>query len=314
MSALALRTSGLTRMFRSSSGTVVALDQLTLEVARGSIFGFLGPNGAGKTTTVRLLLGLLDATEGSAEVLGHDVRTASVQIRARAGALLEHDGLYERLSAYDNLEYYGRIWQLPRDRRRKRIQELLERFGLWDRRGDAAETWSRGMKRKLALARALLHGPEILFLDEPTAGLDPGAAATLRDDLSNLVKEGQATIFLNTHNLAEAERLCDTIGVIAHGRLLALGSPQDLRRQFQANRVEIVGTGFQPEWAGALHAVPGVEKAEVRDGRITLRLTRSASAAPVVRWLIVQGAEVEEVQRGLATLEEVYLQVTEAPS
>ena len=310
LSESALRTTELTRMFRTAHGTVTALDGLTLEVARGSIFGFLGPNGAGKTTTVRLLLGLLAPTSGHAEVLGYDVGTASQHIRERSGALLEHDGLYERLTAQENLEFYGRIVRLPRLERRRRIQELLERFGLWERRLDATGTWSRGMKRKLALARVLLNRPELIFLDEPTAGLDPGAAAALRDDLAALVAQERATIFLNTHNLAEAERLCDTIGVIAQGRLLALGPPHELRRRFQSSRVEIAGRGFQPDWSVQLLGLPDVEEAEVRNGRITMRLATTGSAAPVVRWLVEKGAEIEEVQRGSATLEDVYLQLT----
>ena len=293
---------------------MVALDGLSLEVARGSIFGFLGPNGAGKTTTVRLLLGLLRPTRGSAHVLGKDPAAAGAQIREHAGALLEHDGLYERLTAYDNLEFYGRVWRLKSADRKQRIRELLERFGLWDRREDAAGTWSRGMKRKLALARALLHRPELIFLDEPTAGLDPGAAAALRDDLAALAAHERATIFLNTHNLAEAERLCDRIGVIARGRLLAHGTPHELRRQLQSNRVEISGACFQPQWSDALRALPAVEAADIRDGRIVVRLAESAPAAPIVRWLVEQGAQVEEVRRGDATLEDVYLQLTSAGS
>jgi ABC-2 type transport system ATP-binding protein len=314
LSESAIRTSGLSRVFRASGGTVTALDDLTIEIERGSIFGLLGPNGAGKTTTVRLLLGLLEPTRGTATVLGLDLRDQGARIRARAGALLEHDGLYERLTAYDNLEFYGRIWRIPAGLRRARIRELLERFKLWERRGDAVNTWSRGMKRKLALARALLHRPELVFLDEPTAGLDPGSAAALRDDLKALVAQENTTLFLNTHNLPEAERLCDTIGVIAGGRLRALGAPGALRSQLQTNHIEIVGAGFRPEWCATLQHWPGVEAAEIRNGRITVRFAGAFSAAPVVRWLVEQGAEIEEVQRERASLEDVYLQVTERTS
>jgi ABC-2 type transport system ATP-binding protein len=306
----AIRTSGLSRTFPSAGGEVQALDQVTLDISRGTIFGLLGPNGAGKTTAVRVLLGLLAPTAGQAFVLGHDVSREGARIRERAGALLEHDGLYERLTAFDNLEYYGRIWRIPALQRRQRIRELLERFELWERGADAVSTWSRGMKRKLALARALIHRPELVFLDEPTAGLDPGSAAALREDLAALVAQERTTIFLNTHNLGEAERLCDTIGVITAGRLRALGSPAELRRQLQSNRVDIAGSGFRPEWRAALLALQGVEEAEVHNRNITVRFANGSSAAPVVRWLIEQGADVEEVQRATATLEDVYLQVT----
>ena len=190
---------------------------------RGIVFGFLGPNGSGKTTTIRLLLGLLEPTAGQARVLGFDLRTQADEIRARTGALLEHSGLYERLSAEDNLEFYGRVCRLPANVRRKRCEELLGNLGLWDRRKEPVGTWSRGMKQKLAIARTLLHRPTLIFLDEPTAGLDPVAAAALHDDLTALVAQEGVTVFLTTHNLAEAEKLCQQVGVINQGRLIASG-------------------------------------------------------------------------------------------
>jgi ABC-2 type transport system ATP-binding protein len=177
MTPLAVRTTELSKHF----GAVRALDQVTLEIPRGIIFGFLGPNGSGKTTTIRLLLGLLEPTSGNAQVLGYSARTHASAIRDRSGALLEHCGLYERLSAADNLDLYARFWRLSADARRARTKELLTDLDLWDRRGEIVAGWSRGMKQKLAIARALLHRPELVFLDEPTAGLDPIAAAAVRD-------------------------------------------------------------------------------------------------------------------------------------
>ena len=181
-SGVAIRTEHLTCDF----GAVRALDDVSLEVPAGIVFGFLGPNGSGKTTTIRLLLGLLEPTGGHAAVLGLDTHTQAAAVRARCGALLEHDGLYERLSAAENLDYYGRIWRIPGPVRAQRIRELLDHVGLWERRADRVGTWSRGMKQKLAVARALLHQPEVVFLDEPTASLDPVAAAALREDLARL--------------------------------------------------------------------------------------------------------------------------------
>jgi ABC-2 type transport system ATP-binding protein len=205
MTTSAVRTISLSRQF----GAVRALDNVTLEIPRGIIFGFLGPNGSGKTTTIRLLLGLLEPTMGRAEVLGYDTRTNAAAIRQRSGALLEHCGLYERLSAADNLELYGRFWHLAPSERRARAKELFTHLDLsWDRRDEIVAGWSRGMKQKLAIARALLHRPELVFLDEPTAGLDPIAAVALRDHLSRLSASEGVTVFLTTHNLAEAERLC----------------------------------------------------------------------------------------------------------
>src|SRR6478752_3016179 len=215
MTEAAIQTTDLTRDF----GSVRAVDHLTLTVPPGIIFGFLGPNGAGKTTTIHLLLGLLEATSGEARVLGLDPRTQSEQIRTRSGALLEFSGLYERLTAEDNLDFYGRVWHMPPGERQTRIKELLTHLSLYDRRKERVSTWSRGMKQKLAIARVLLHRPDLIFLDEPTAGLDPVAAAALRDDLEALVQREGTTVFLNTHNLPEAERLCQQVGVIREGRL-----------------------------------------------------------------------------------------------
>src|SRR5437762_8378270 len=197
MSELAIRTNGLARSY----GTVRALDDLTLEVPSGSVFGFLGPNGAGKTTTIRLLLGLIEPTGGKAEVLGFDTRTQGDEVRSRCGALLEHSGLYERMSAEDNLRFYGRVARMPKGQLDERIHELLTHLGLWNRRTEAVVKWSRGMKQKLAIARTLLHRPALVFLDEPTAGLARVAAARLRDDLGALASREGATIFLTTHNM-----------------------------------------------------------------------------------------------------------------
>src|SRR5579863_7441603 len=172
-------------------GSVKAVDDLSLEVPAGIVFGFLGPNGAGKTTTIHLLLGLLEPTQGQASVLGFDTRTQAEAIRARSGALLEFAGLYERMSSDLNLDLYGRIYQMPAPDRRARIKELLTHLELWDRRKDQVGTLSRGMKQKLAVARALFHHPSLIFLDEPTAGFDPVAAVALRNDLVSLVaREG----------------------------------------------------------------------------------------------------------------------------
>jgi ABC-2 type transport system ATP-binding protein len=222
---IALRTDRLTREF----GAVRALDALDLEVPAGAIFGFLGPNGSGKTTTIRLLLGLLEPTAGRAEVLGLDPLRNGDALRARTGALLEHDGLYERLTARENLEFHARIAGLERPARRARIEELLRRTGLWERRDDPVGEWSRGMKQKLALARALLARPALVLLDEPTAGLDPVAAAALREELARLAREEGTTVFLTTHLLGEAERLCSLVAILRRGRLVAMGPPDRLR-------------------------------------------------------------------------------------
>ena len=303
---LAVQARGLTRDF----GAVRAVDGLDLEIPSGQVFGFLGPNGAGKTTTIRLLLGLLEPTAGSARVLGFDTLRDAEEVRRRAGALLEHAGLYERLSAEDNLEFYGRVWRLPRDERKARTRELLERFGLYDRRRQPAGSWSRGMKQKLAIARAVLHRPPLIFLDEPTAGLDPAASVALRQDLAALAEGEGTTIFLTTHNLTEAERLCAQIGVIRKGRLVAIGHPDALRRGAAGSRVEVRGAGLTEMLAADISRLPNVAAASLDGSALQVDLAHAdASMAPVVALLVERGVGVEEVRRSRATLEDVYLEL-----
>jgi ABC-2 type transport system ATP-binding protein len=302
----AVRTRGLTRDF----GSLRAVDDLSIEVPAGIVFGFLGPNGSGKTTTIRLLLGLLEPSAGVAEVLGHDVARESAAVRARSGALLEHPGLYERLSAEDNLDFYGRVWRMPHARRSERIRELLTHLGLWERRRETVAGWSRGMKQKLAVARTMLHRPELIFLDEPTAGLDPVAAAALREDLARLVSLEGVTVFLTTHNLGEAERLCAQVAVIRQGKLIAVGHPDTLRAR-SSPRAEIAGRNFGDAVLQALRARPEVRLAETANGRLRLELADGADMASLVSLVVAQGGQVEEVRREKASLEDVFLTLME---
>ncbi len=292
-------------------GTVKALDDLSLEVPAGIVFGFLGPNGAGKTTTIHLLLGLLEPTQGQASVLGFDTRAQAAEIRARSGALLEFAGLYERMSAQDNLDLYGRISHMPAPARQARIKELLTHLELWDRRRDLVGTWSRGMKQKLAVARALFHHPPLVFLDEPTAGFDPVAAASLREDLASLVAREGVTVFLNTHNLTEAEKLCALVGVICQGKLVTVGTPDELRARTGGPVAEIVGHGLTEQMLAALRERPEVAHAELRNSHLLLELRDESKMSPLVSLLVYAGAEIEEVRRGKASLEEVFLTLME---
>ncbi len=307
MTELAIRTEQLTRDF----ATVRAVADLTLAVPAGTIFGFLGPNGAGKTTTIRLLLGLLEPTSGRAEVMGLDTRTQADKIRERTGALLEPAGLYERLSVEDNLEFYGRIWRLPASERQARIRELLTHLGLWERRKEITGTWSRGMQQKLAVARALLHRPALIFLDEPTAGLDPLAAAALRDDLAALAAREGVTVFLTTHNLAEAEKLCSQVSIIRQGKLLAAGPPHELRAQAGGPRVTISGRGFDEQVLAQLRAQPAVAAARLEHGQLLLELKQATDIAPLVSLIVSAGVAVEEVSKSQANLEEVFLSLVQ---
>jgi ABC-2 type transport system ATP-binding protein len=307
MNTIAIRTQQLTRNF----GAVRAVDGLSIEVPAGIVFGFLGPNGSGKTTTIRLLLGLLEASSGGAQVLDYDTRTQAEQIRQHSGALLEQSGIYERLSAADNLEFYGRVWRMPPAERDARIKELLTHLGLWDRRNELAGNWSRGMKQKLAIARTLLHRPSLVFLDEPTAGLDPVAAAALHEDLTSLVAREGVTVFLTTHNLAEAEKLCQQIGVIRQGRLLATGTPDQLRAQAGGPRLEIIGKGFTSQVIQQLQAQPMVSGVQVNNSHLTIQLRETTETAPLVTLLVGAGAQIEEVRKGKANLEETFLALVE---
>jgi len=306
MNSIAIRTLNLSRDF----GNFRAVDNLSLEIPRGIVFGFLGANGSGKTTTIRLLLGLLEPTQGHAEVLGWDTRFHSQEIRYSTGALLEHPGLYERLSAEDNLEFYGRVWRIPTSKRRSRIKELLHNMGLWQRRDQRVGSWSRGMKQKLAIARAMLHYPPLIFLDEPTAGLDPQAAAALRDELQAVVAREGVTVFLTTHNLAEAEKLCQLLGVIRQGKLLALGHPDDLRAAV-GTQIKITGRGFTPNILDLLRSQPVVSALQLQHECLTITLHKLTSAAPLVSMLVNAGVEIEEVRKGSASLEEVFLTLME---
>ncbi len=307
MDPMAINIHSLTRDF----GRVQALDSLSLEVPSGIIFGFLGPNGAGKTTTIRLLLGLLEPTAGRAEVLGYDTRTQADQIRAQVGALLEHNGIYEQMSAEDNLEFYGRVNLIPTSERSRRIQELLVEMGLWERRKDLAGTWSRGMKQKLALARALLHRPRLVLLDEPTAGLDVQAAVAVRENLSTLAEREGVTVFLTTHNMAEAEKICAQIAVIRQGRLVALGAPDELRVKTGKQQVVVSGQEFTAQALNLLRQRPEIESVEIQNHQLVIQMHTDPDIPALIGLLAGEGVQVTEVRQGKASLEETYLQLME---
>ena len=303
----AIQTDQLTRSF----GELKALDRLTLEIPRGIVFGFLGPNGSGKTTTIRLLLGLLDADQGSAQVLGFDTKKQPDEVRLRCGALLEHNGLYERLSAADNLDYYGRIWHMSKAARLQRIRELLEPLDLYTRRNEPIGRWSRGMKQKLAVARTLMHRPVLVFLDEPTAGLDPVASAALRDDLASLAAQEGVTIFLTTHNLSEAEKLCAQVGVIHHGQLLVVGSPAELRSRTSAPRMYVTGQGITPQTIESLRTNTLVGKVQERHGELIIDLNDLSRSHEIIAHLTSAGVQIDEVRKEKADLEEVFLRLVD---
>lgn len=291
-------------------GSVTALEDLSLDVLTGSIFGFLGPNGAGKTTTIRLLLGLLQPTSGDIKVLGFESQTQANQIRAQTGALLEHTGIYEQMSAEDNLEFYGKAFRIPLKERKERTQKLLTEMGLWERRADRAGSWSRGMKQKLALARALLHRPRLVLLDEPTAGLDVRSAVAIRENLRTLAANEAVTIFLTSHNMGEVEKLCDRIAVINGGHLVAQGTPEELKTRAGSFKIEITGRGFAAGMLENLRKRSEIANLETHDSKLTIDLATDMDPSEIVSNLVGAGAQIEEVRKVKASLEEVFLTLT----
>lgn len=305
--AEAILTEGLTRHF----GPKVAVNHLDLRVAQGEVFGFLGPNGAGKTTTVRLLNGVLTATAGRAFVLGYDVATDGSEIRRRTGVLTETPSLYEALTARENLLIYGDLYGVPEDKLPRRVEALLEQFGLGDRADERVGSYSKGMKQRLAIARALLHEPPLLFLDEPTASLDPLAARMVWDMIQDLSHREGRTIFLCTHNLAEAQRLCDRVGVIDHGVLQAVGTPRELARQlWHGLWVEVDLHGEPPASVSeALGRLPAVLSRAVDHGKLLLEVEGEESVPEVVAAIAAAGGRIYSVTPREHTLEEIYFEI-----
>ena len=300
-----IRAEGLGRRF----GELWAIRDVNFELQAGEVFGLLGPNGAGKTTAVRLLTALIAPSEGRAWVDGLDVVEQAEEVRARIGLLTETPGLYERLTAVQNLDFYGRLHQLPAEIRTERIERLLRLFDLWDRRDSLTGTFSKGMKQKLAIARAMLHEPAVLFFDEPTSALDPEAAFIVRDALETLRAAGR-TIVLCTHNLDEAERLCDRVAFL-RGQVLRVDSPARLRKAAAGSTIEVeLVTEPGPTVVPALRRRPGLRDVTVAGSRLTVIVEDVRLDTPgVVRTLVLEGAEVLTVRETTATLESVYFDV-----
>jgi ABC-2 type transport system ATP-binding protein len=301
-----IETEGLGRKF---DGTV-AVEDLSLTIKDGEAFAFLGPNGAGKTTTVRILCCLIAPTSGTAYVDRLDVRDkeAQLKIRQSIGLLPENPGLYESLGAYRNLDFFARLYGVKEQDRQRRISELLKTLNLWDRREEAVGKFSKGMKQKVAIARALVHDPEYIFLDEPTAALDPEAAKTVREFLIELKKEGR-TIFLNTHNLDEAQKVCDRIGVL-RTRLLAVGTPDELASRFFGRATIVQLHEVRPEYLQALRSMPNVLDVRQESSSLIIQVAEPKRDNPaIVSRLVALGAEVSYVEEVKRSLEDIYLKL-----
>jgi len=294
---------GLTRRF----GDLVAVDRLDLDVREGEVFGFLGPNGAGKTTTVRMLAALIAPSGGEATVAGCALGRENGTLRARVGVLTETPGLYKRLSAFDNLAFFARLHGVADVR--PAVERYLKLFELWDRRDDLAGTFSKGMRQKLAVARALVHKPRVLFLDEPTSGLDPEAARVVRDLVESL-RSKERTIFLCTHNLDEADRLCDRVALFK-SRLIKVGDPAALRDEMYGRRTVVHVANYREGLEDRIN-LPFVRGTEVVDGKLIVSLDDPDADNPaLVKHLVEIGAEVQYVNELRISLEDMYLDLME---
>lgn len=304
----------LTRRF----GATTAVDGLTLRIGEGEVFGLLGPNGAGKTTTVRMLACLISPSAGQARVAGHRIGdpAGAREIRKLVGLLPEEAGLYPNLTAYQTLDFFGRLYQIPGPRRAERIERLLDRLGLLDRRDDPVGTFSKGMRQRLAIARALVHDPPVLFLDEPTANLDPEGTRAVREFLLEL-RADRRTIVLNTHLLEEADRVCDRVGVLRTG-LLAVGRPDELRRSLWGQRTVVRLDAVTDEvvaavaTTGAGGAAGDLVQVDVSARTITVPVTDPERDNPdLVAAIVAAGGRIQLVSQAVPTLEDVYLRLVD---
>ena len=289
----------------------LAVDQIDFTVKRGEIFGFLGPNGAGKSTTQRMLTTLLTPSDGQILILGHDLAQDAYPAKRQIGLVPEESNVYTELTAWDNLMFTGRLYRMSKDDRRARAQELLETFGLWEKCNIKVENFSKGMRRRLSIAMAVIHKPALLFLDEPTPGLDAQSARTIQDLIRQFSAEG-TTVFLSTHQIEEANQLCDRVAIINHGKIIAIDTPEQLKQTFQqVQSVEVSlapSTGNLKEKLATLPDVNTVVK--VGDKWRLYTEDPSALLPRVLRFIDTQGLRIVSLNTLAPSLEDVFLQIT----
>ena len=304
-----ITTEDLTRKF----GTLVAVDRLNVHVRQGDIYGFLGPNGAGKTTTIRMLSTLIKPTSGTACIMGHDVQSEPNRARRAIGIMPERPGFYEEMTGRKQLRFYGEFYKIPRNRLDPRIEDLMTRVGM-SRFIDAhIKTYSHGMRKRLAIAQALLHEPRILILDEPSTGLDPAGVQEFRELIRSLNKDGY-TIFLSSHVLPEIQQVCNRVGILRRGQLVAEDTIDNLRKQLEArssDRITIMATGVDDALMASVRAIDGVASADRSDwGLLVLAEPGSSVQARVNDALVRGGARVTGFTTLQPTLEDVFLDIT----
>ena len=301
----AIRVKGLTKTF----GQLTAVDNISFEIEQGEIFGLLGPNGAGKTTTLSMLSTMLDPTSGTASVMGIDVTKDQDGVRKAIGIVFQDQSLDEELTAEENMDFHGRLYRIPKLLREQRTEELLKLVELSDRKNDIVKTFSGGMRRRLEIARGLLHHPAVLFLDEPTLGLDPQTRNHLWKYIEDLAKEKNITIILTTHYMEEADRLCNRIAIIDHGKIIALDTPEQLKESIGGDVVTIRSPNAAK--VAGLFGVPWVSRVETHDGEVILTLRNAEqNISRIVTTLNDQSIPIESISVHKPTLEDVFLAFT----
>jgi len=302
---IAVEVNELTKSF----GSLVAADRVSFVIEQGEIFGLLGPNGAGKTTTLSMLSTILEPTSGSASVMGIDIRKDQDGVRKAIGIVFQDQSLDEELTAWENMDFHGRLYRIPKEVREQRTEELLKLVELYDRRNDIVKTFSGGMRRRLEIARGLLHHPQVLFLDEPTLGLDPQTRNLLWKYIETLAKEKNITIILTTHYMEEADRLCNRIAIIDHGKIIAMDTPARLKDTIGGDVVTI----RSPDTAKipATLPVPWVKRQETREGEVILTLENAEQhLSEIVTRLNAEHIEITSISVHKPTLEDVFLSYT----
>jgi len=305
---IVIQAADLTKFY----GEILAVDHISFEVERGEIFGFLGPNGAGKTTTIRILTGLSQPTDGKASVLAFDINSRIVEAKRHIGVVPEISNLYDELSAIDNLLFMAQLYGVPRPQRRKRVEELLKTFGLYERKDSPFRTFSRGMKRALTIAAALIHNPKILFLDEPTVGLDVVAARSLRNLIANLRQQG-ITIFLTTHYLEEADLLCDRVAILVKGRIIKIDSPEALKAT--AEEKSVIEFSVEREISELMENLsnkfPGAKVVAAEQNKVRIYGGIPADIYDnVFRFAKYKGIEIQSVNSIKPSLEDAFIKIT----
>jgi ABC-2 type transport system ATP-binding protein len=298
----------LTRTFES----VTAIQDFSITIPDSCIFGLLGPNGAGKTTTMRMLTCLIEPTSGNASIDSYEIvkKDDAQKIRGMIGLLPEVPGLYETLGAYKNLDYYGQLYGVPKKQREESIRTTLTELELWDRRNDPVGGFSKGMKQKIAIARALIHKPKYIFLDEPTASLDPVAAKIVRDYILELKKEGN-TILINTHNLSEAERICDTVALVKN-KMVRVGNPKELAKGLFTRTIGITMQKIPSTLLKDIETLDFVSEANVKANQLILHVKNPEEDNPqILTWLLKKGLQIQFITEEEHSLEDVYLKLIE---